>query len=685
MEQLSSRDLNSLNSMLGAEPEEESVGVTTVPEPSKPRQFKDRNTASNPTVDKDADELNEITDDECVSALNSMIRAGESALTYQRSMSRECWDRYNGEFPFGHKEKWQSQVVPPRVLEAVEKTAASLRNSFRQITEWFELETDFKDVNKSTIIKRAVRYHLREANFTSKFSDVTKLGMLSNLLIMNVSWVRDKKVRVGEFSINPDVEYGRLELTVIDPDKVIIDISGRKEYIIVEKEYSYGEFRRMVSEGSYDNAEEILGLEEGVRSSQTGEGRQSTNDSVYRDASKKEQHVVPSVEDKVIIHEFWGKFYHPETGELINDNCVFIMVNNSYVLQSVVDNSLTHKQIPYVVCGMIQVPLSVYHKSPISSSLDMVDLYIEFFNVLVDSIMISSLHQMFVNVDNLDDGQDQLDSAMHPGKMWFGRNDAKPQDTISEIQTLGVSQYSMPFMEKVSQEFQLGTNLPEASYGMTRNRGRMTAKEALSNAFQVDSFFGATADHLDQDFLTPLMRLIYLTILENQPMEADEDFARDVFKNDSEMNVFINSSNEQRFSMLAGNVNFKINILSSMMSRPKELDKMIAYMKVIKEMMGIPNFLESLTKPTQDGKQYTPRFDRMFRKMNAIFGYDTDGFLEEKNLVENPEGQEGQQQQGGQPNLAGLLQLMGQQQQQGGQPGGQTMQMGGGAGTPQLT
>lgn len=583
----------------------------------------------------------ELSDEDIVKNITALINLTEASVVEHRRNSEESWDRFNGKFDFSHRKAWQSKEVPPKVHDIVEKSAASATVPFSMVKEWFDAEVGEADKDLRPIITRAVRYHLRESEFVNKFKTAFKVSLLSSLMVIKVSWTEKRKTIIENKQFNSDYKEGVLDLEVIDPDKLIIDPTGKGEWLILEREYYFGDFMKMVKAGTYDNKEailkkkdELLGASVTADVPATGYGY-----STQKEFEKKNQNVpLDTTLKQVKVQEFWGNLYDQESGELIMENCTCILVNNTYVLQRPTPNPNKHQMIPIVMCGLQEVPFSAYHKSPVSSSLGMINIYIEFFNTLVDAITVASIPQFFANIDNLEDGYSQAYTGMYPGKTWLGRGEARRDDTISEIPLAGPNPQSFSLLELVDREIQMSTALPTSQWGVQKTRGRMTAREAVQNAANVDAFFTALADHIDSHFLTPLMKLIYMTVLEHQPLYPDESFASTVFGDNKKVNEFIKGNADTRREMLAANVNFKVKVMSGYISKQKELEKLTSFTRSLVEFLQIPGVMEDMQKPDSNGMIMRIKFGNIFKKLMQIYDADTEDFYEEVSATPQEQG-----------------------------------------------
>ncbi len=580
-------------------------------------------------------ESDDVVDDEkLVRTIETLIRITEKSVRTHRANSEESWAKYNGTHDFAHRKKWQSQEVPPKVHDIVEKSTASAILPFSAVKEWFDLDLAEDDSVLKPIITRATRYHLRESDFAHNFEMAFKASLLSALMIIRVGWTTKRKTIVENKQFNANYTEGVLDIEVIDPDKIIRDPTGKNKWLIVERKYYFGEFMKMVREGTYSHKDSILEKKDEIRRMTSDD---SSTDSIVQttqvEYAKKNQNVPDDLELKeIVVQEFWGDLYDQDTGELIMENCTCLLVNNTHVLQKPIPNPNKHQMIPYVICGLQEVPFSVYHKSPISASLGMLNIYIEFFNTIVDGITIATIPQFYANVDNLEDGLSQIYTGIYPGKTWLGRGDSRRDDTISEIPLVGVNPQAFTLLDLIDREIQLSTALPTSQWGVQKTRGRMTARESLQNASNVDSFFSAMANHIDGHFLTPLMKLIYLTVLEHQPMYPDRTFAKEVFgENNRKIKEFVNGDSDTRRKMLASNVSFRSKVLTGYLSRQKDIEKITSFTRTLTAFLQIPGVMQELQK-SNNNTTFRIKWNNIVKKLFQIYDVDTEDFYEEKEI-----------------------------------------------------
>ena len=536
--------------------------------------------------------------DRLLGAIAFIYENADLARKPHRIVSEEAWARYNNEWDFQDKEDWQSQRALPKVTMAVERLAATFHRIISTTKDWFTTKTERPTLGKwINVCKDIVSSSLNQENLTffQLFSRCLKVGLLSQVIPVLITWEMDGSSNPeteaqgmpggrdpmedmlpmgimgngsGEDVTNPDnkarvgfaQQRGRLRLELLNPDKVLLDPTGRNRFKMVERYYTKGEFLSESKSRAFINVDNVMmdNFAPVVQAS--------------RDARKRMQPSTLS-RDNVYLLEFWGDLYNSE-GKLLFKNCYTIIANKRWVVLPPIPNPFWHKQIPILTTGLIDVPFSVYHKSLIGISLDSYDLWVDFLNMVIDYFQLLFLGVKEIDMSNLHPDEEGDVSMVYPGAVLKKRG---PGELLKNAQFNVPDAQVWQFLSTLKNELNEGSAMSDAMEGTPRTRGKMSAMETTRRMAEGGSLVDFMFGQLEEGFIRPLLLMSFRVILQYMPMEeflywieSRQDKYPDIAP---DLEAMKKMTPRQRYDLLANDMNFQTRVFSAIFDRQQEIEK----------------------------------------------------------------------------------------------------------------
>jgi hypothetical protein len=478
----------------------------------------------------------------------------------------ELWDMYNGNDDFTGKANWQSQEVIPRTFTMAENVASMFKRALMTIPDWFSITKTFHTDDpiltaKINLASKLVKYFLEKNEYPFIFGRTVKSGLLSYLLVNKVTWSYPGDLLSDESKF----KNGGCVIEMCSPFNIWLDWTGRDKFIIHRTTLDYGDFIY-----SDKNGKSLFVNVDKVNSDYTD----FTADSEENERKEMPAGVTASRKE-IQLEEYWGDVYHTD-GKLVYKNCMFIIANGKTIVKKPIENPNKHKKKPFVVCGSIDVPFGVYHKSILGVNKGLFKLITELANQTIDSNNFSILKNFAVNKDAMADPS-IIDDGIFPGKIWETNNDTQDSNPVKLLDFGQPPQSIFTLMQLVDREIQ-SSGVTEYVTGLPRMKGRPTATEVTQKLAQSNSLFDTLARDIEYHFLTPLVRMIYETIVQNlEYIKLDEEFLSAV----PEARALLGTNPEDRYKELAGDFVITVSGLSIVLNRQSEIEKIVTLIKLL--------------------------------------------------------------------------------------------------------
>jgi hypothetical protein len=506
----------------------------------------------------------EFSEEDLISQFNIIFTEADDAKKNFADIWQEIVSMYNNEDDFSRKADWQSKEVIPRTFTMTENVTSMFQRALMTIPDWFSITKTFRNDDvvleaKINLVTKMVKYFLEKNEYPFLFGKTVKAGLLSYLLINKVTWSYEGDL----LSDTNGFSNGGCIIELISPFDFWLDPTGRGKYTIQKTVIDYGDFMEAADNGVFINADKLESDYRDMEEESEENERKEMPSSIT--ASRKE----------VVLHEYWGNVYHKD-GRLVYKNCMFIVANKKYIVKAPIENPNKNKKSPYVITGSIDTPFGVYHKSLLGVNIGLFKLITELANQAIDSNNFSILKNFQIDKEALEDPSD-IDDGIFPGKVWATNYDTQNPQPIRVLEFGQPPQSIFTLAQLIDREIQ-SSGVTEYVTGLPRMKGRPTATEVTQKLAQSNSLFDTLARNVEYHFLTPLVKLVYETIVQNiEYFLLDEEFVKAVPEARSLRGV----PPELRYKELAGDFAITVSGLSIVLNRQAELEKVNAFMNML--------------------------------------------------------------------------------------------------------
>lgn len=500
------------------------------------------------------------------------------------------WDAFLGRQDFSHKQEGQSTEFLPKVPVSVEQIAAMIKRGLVQFGHYFSIDLSDEIESKidSTYIRSFLKAFLDDLwtpgtasgqlnTFPLVLSDAVKQALLKNLIILKV---HGGIMKERKFDFDRD-ESGRPRLSMEEVDrwKLRIDLvrmedyypdpTGNGLYEIHRVERDIHQILQGVEDGIYEEhaVKQLIGISQA----------RPEDEKLSEYDRNQDETVVPSFRKRVVLDEFWGTLLD-SNGKVKHRNVVATIANDRFLIRPPEPNPLWHQESPFVVAPLIRVPHSVWHKALYDHATDLNLALNEIFNLIIDGGIASVWGIKQVRVEDLDDPS-QIEGGIKQGmtlavKQTLPHN-AKVLETIAEGD---VPNEAMAVFEMLNREFTGAAMTNELKLGAMPPK-QVLATEVLEASQSQNLMLDGMVADLENAVIAPVLRKAFLTVLQNA--ESVPSVAMKAFKGATPLTLIMEAPPEERFALFANKVQFRVNGLSSTMTRALDFQKIMALLQAV--------------------------------------------------------------------------------------------------------
>lgn len=578
------------------------------------------------------------------------------------------WDRYHNNYDFSGKEDWQSKKVPPKLFIAVERLTSVICRIREQSNDWFDVVAMNEESQiYYNFIKTLTKHFLLHdvTDFDRQYRKAIKVGLLSSFVPMLVCFEQDGQMLYEETPFSnpesgreedvsplkdnpfistfaPDPGKGlngggeddesyplpgkkmpRLRLQLLNPDYLLLDHTDRSRFKIWEYRYTVGEARREARVRGWN----MEAVDRAVSKPLTTEDTSDVLGGFHevRDAAKADRITNYKNFQHVKITNFFGDLHDSTTGELLLENSYFIVMNDAEVVYGPVQNPSWDGEDPIVVAPLIEVPFQAYGKSPVTSNIDMFDLWVEFLNLMVDYFQAVLYGVKEIDRSLLTDPEDIEKGGIYPGKaIWTDKGGQPNLNAVNNVPFSDVPQGFWQFMQIFQREVSDNTLLTDTMAGAPRTRGRVTGLEFERRQAEASSMIEFLFQGLQDNLLAPLIRKSFHAILQYMPQKMwsnwidthkSEIAPKDPSLQEKWNGIFEDMKSwtpAERWRRLAGFFKFRVRVYSALAERQMEIEK--------------ATFMLQVTGQIPMAAQYL-KWDKILRYIVRAFSWDPEEVL----------------------------------------------------------
>lgn len=510
----------------------------------------------------------------------------EQARNLRISQMDRNWRTYLGIQDFSHKQPGQSREFLPKVPVATEKLAAIVKRGMIQFGDFFNIQTDSELADKISgeqlrELLKAFLFDLwgpasTPQNLPTVVSDATKQCLHKNLFIFKVhggEMVR-REFTFDDVEEEPNVKEiseWHLRIDLVRPEDYYPDPTGNGMYEIHRVERDLFQILDGVKAGIYkkDIVDQLL----------SQDYPRPDDEKLSEQDRNQEETVTPSFRRRVVIDEFWGTILNND-GSIAHRNVVAAVANGKFLIRPPEPNPFWHQESPFIVAPLLRVPHSVWHKAVFDHASDLNLAINEMFNLIFDGGLAAVWGVRQLRLEDLED-PGQVANGIPQGATLVVKqtlpHNAKVLETVTEAD---IPKEALAMFDILNREFDEASMSNDASPGsMPPISSKTPAVAFLQGSQSQNMMLDGIIQDLETEVITRLLRLSFLTVLQNADYIPDKAFSSTFDKRVALM--VMRASPAERFALFAGRAQFKVNGISSAMTKALDFQKMMALLQAM--------------------------------------------------------------------------------------------------------
>ena len=295
-----------------------------------------------------------------------------------------------------------------------------------------------------------------------------------------------------------DVSQWHLVIDLIEPEAYYPDPSGRGMYEIHRVERDLTKIRKM--------AQPVCTARRRSTIPPCGRRLETSTAQEWDDERRRALRGESAPDDlkwrpRVRLDEYWGTITSP-TGEILHENIVLTIANESIVIRPPTPNPFWHNQSPFVAAPLMRVPLSVWHKALFDHAVSLNIAMNELFALMLDGGLASVWGTRQIRPAYLEDPR-QISGGIPQGATLVIKEEvpfgAKAMETVTQG---SVPNDAFQMFQFVNGQFQEATLISDIQKGQTPER-QTTATAVNQAAASSATFFDGLVRDLEDKLIEP--------------------------------------------------------------------------------------------------------------------------------------------------------------------------------------
>jgi hypothetical protein len=486
-------------------------------------------------------------DNEILDAIRMYKTESESSRKTRTELNDRNWAAYLSKQDWSHKKSDQSKEFSPRTSMGVESVTAFIGRTLTGFGNYFSMELVNETMMNSNQARELLKHHLEDDK--TDFVDIVKQGVKIALLSSVMTFKTRHEVVNDEFMIKIDVEK---------PERVYPDPTGRELYFIHEVIKDLHDVVKLAKKGVYDKDE--------VAKIKTDYAEQ---DKVSKEERQKNQNQSSTnFRKRVVLHEMHGTIINQQ-GEVIDEEIVATMANNKYLIRKPRKNPRFHGNWPFVMTPIVKVPGSVWHKALYDDAVR-INLYInELQNLMLDGGLAAAHDVKMLRQEYLEKPE-QAAGGIPPGTTLIAKADMPHNVKLMEVVTTGqVPPDAFNMLNVASRDFDMASLFNDIKAGLLPPR-QVKATEVIekeqASSQQLDGFARTV-----EGAISKTIGLVWAEIMQFRNNYFDVSH---IIGDKAAFALSLMSSKE-RYDMFAAKTKFKVNGISSLITRGRNFQKLM--------------------------------------------------------------------------------------------------------------
>lgn len=501
----------------------------------------------------------ELNEEYCIRYVMGLKDEADQLKQNRMKLNRDNFDMFQLEHDFSHKTKGQSREILSKTRNATEQSKAFFQQALADLDDWYRIVCRYGEGEEMLIrpeeMQHLMNYMLKRSDYFSHVGAQTQLGLLGSLAISKVHGSMISKPTFKTKAQGRGKSYKKH--VVVSEDKTW---ELRFEDLRQENYYPCGEIGfvedcdidlhlvKQLAEGEhaiYDKAAVdklqpwgSADIQEERKSRETGQNSTS-----------------PRMRPRVRLTEFWGTIVDENTGDILAENVVVTIANNTTVIRKPTPNPLWHQRSPVVAAALIEVANSEWGIALMDAGTKHNRSLIELFNLMLDSAMKSVWGINQIRTDVLDDPT-QITDGIRWGTNLRVNSSLPPGAKVLEPLVTGeIRSEVLNMFNLMTQETLTSMMTNDLRMGAQSARA-VKATEVVAAENSINSVFQGIAKNFEEKKIQPELELACWTICQNWDLIDKEVFVSLFGRERGEQlstlepqEVFVNTVNGMKFEV----------------------------------------------------------------------------------------------------------------------------------------
>lgn len=463
-----------------------------------------------------------LDDAYCKEYVLSLKQESEMAKKNRMRLNEDNYAMYQLEHDFSHKIPGQSREVLSKTRNATESSKAFFQQALADLDDWYRVEASDGSDGTGMLIKPAemqkmLSYQLKKADYFSHVGASTQSGLLGSLAI---SKVRGEMVPKPKFKTKTEGKgRGYKKFVVVDDDKtweLRFDNIRQEDYYpdatgggLSEIEECEVDLHVVKALAKGDDA--IYDMEAVNRLKDWGSGDMQEGKKA-RETGQNESH--QRMRPRVKLTEFWGTVVDCDTGDIMAENVVITLANETEVIRKPTPNPLWHQRVPIVAAALIEFANSVWGVAMMDAGTKHNRSLIEIFNLMLDSALKAVWGINQIRTDVLDDPTQITDGLRWGTNLKVGAGLPMGGKVMENVVTGNIPPEVITMFNLLNQETLTSMKTNDLRMGAQSMRA-VKATEVMAAENSITSEFQGIAKNFEEKKIQPELELATYTICQN--------------------------------------------------------------------------------------------------------------------------------------------------------------------------
>ena len=464
----------------------------------------------------------ELTEEYCRRYILSLKDEADQAKKNRMDLNRDNYAMYQLEHDFSHKMKGQSREVLSKTRNATESSKAFFQQALADLDDWFRIEASDGTSGEGMVVRpeemqKLLGYMLKRADYFSHVGASTQAGLLGSLAVSRVRGSMVPKPRFKTKAEGKGRSYKKhvvvtedktweLRFDNIRQEDYYPDPTGEKLYEIIETTIDLHLVKQLASGDNaiYDKAavDELQpwgdsDLQEEKQARETG---QNTTHGAMR--------------PRVRITEFIGTVVDDQTGDILAENVLITIANNTTVIRKPTPNPMWHQRSDIVAAALIEFANSVWGIAMMDAGTKHNRSLIELFNLMLDAAMKAVWGINQIRTDVLDDPSQITDGIRWGTNLKVNASLVPGAKVMESVVTGEIPQEVITMYNLLSQETLTSMKTNDLRMGAQSMRA-VKATEVVAAENSITSEFQGIAKNFEEKKIQPELEIATWTICQH--------------------------------------------------------------------------------------------------------------------------------------------------------------------------